>query len=354
MNIAIIPWNDTFLRDKMFDIDDLEFNHDHCMNHFFLMREEFVRHGDTLHTIDFFQPEEVDFFLFFDLNLSWLKILADKHLEAKAIYCNAEPPVVNPLNDKEGFAKLLNYFPYIMTWNDELVDNQRIFKRNIPYYFENQMGNIPFEKRKLLTCISGNKHSDHPDELYSEREKLITFLEHDWLDKFDFYGSGWNKGTHPAYGGRIENKAEIYHKYRFAIAFENMKNVKGYISEKILDCITSGIVPVYWGAENITEYIPEDCFIDYRKFSNVGELVRFLDGMDEKEYQNYLDAAQQFLRSEKVKLFSGEEYARDIYYLFEYAKLTDFSLNKRAKHKLFFKVYREKITDGIKRLVTLR
>ena len=36
---------------------------------------------------------------------------------------------------------------------------------------------IPFEERKLLTSISGNKHSKHPDELYSERERVISVLE---------------------------------------------------------------------------------------------------------------------------------------------------------------------------------
>lgn len=351
MNIAIIPWNDTFLKDKIFDIEDKEFNHDHCINHFYCMREEFIRRGDTLHTVDFFRPEEVDFFLFFELNLSWLKFLVEKNMEAKAIYCNAEPPVVNPMNDKAGLTKLLKYFPYIMTWNDELVNNQRIFKRNIPYYFENQIGQIPFEERKLLTSISGNKHSNHPDELYSEREKLITAIERICPDKFDFYGGGWDKEKHPTYGGRVKNKAEIYHHYRFAIAFENMKNVRGYISEKILDCITSGIVPVYWGADNIAEYIPENCFIDYRKFSSVEDMIFFLEGMDKKTYNSYLYAALEFLKSEKVQAFSGEEYARYIYYLIEHANMENFSIGRKEKIKLYTRVYREKIISRIKGLV---
>ena len=39
--------------------------------------------------------------------------------------------------------------------------------------------------------------------------------------------------------------------------------MSGYITEKILDCLESGIVPIYAGAPNIDRIIPNDCFIDY-------------------------------------------------------------------------------------------
>ena len=63
---------------------------------------------------------------------------------------------------------------------------------------------------------------------------------------------------YPFYQGKCDKKAETYHKYKFAICFENMKNIKGYVTEKILDCLTAGIVPVYAGADNIEEYVFED------------------------------------------------------------------------------------------------
>ena len=45
--------------------------------------------------MDMFDPLKVDFFLFFERNDEWLKKLVDWNLEYKAVYCNAEPPVVN-------------------------------------------------------------------------------------------------------------------------------------------------------------------------------------------------------------------------------------------------------------------
>lgn len=69
-------------------------------------------------------------------------------MEYKAIYCNAEPPIVNPAHDKKNIYKLLNYYPYIMTWNMDLIDEKRFFKKNIPYVFQMKFGETPFEKRK--------------------------------------------------------------------------------------------------------------------------------------------------------------------------------------------------------------
>ena len=164
MNIAIIPWNDTFLQDKIFGEVDPSINYDDRLTSFSRMKKEFERHGDKLCTVDMFDPLKVDFFLFFERNDEWLKKLVDWNLEYKAVYCNAEPPVVNQMHEGDGIKELLNYFPYIMTWNRNLIDGKRVFKRNMPYCFRINIGTIPFKERKLLTSISGNKHSNHPKE----------------------------------------------------------------------------------------------------------------------------------------------------------------------------------------------
>ncbi|ODM05614.1 glycosyltransferase family 10 domain-containing protein [Eisenbergiella tayi] len=358
MNFAIIPWDENGLGDRMFDIKDKTLNVDHRLEQYYYMKKEFELKGDILHTIDFYVDlKQVDYFLFFELDIYWLKNLVDLHLEERMVYCNAEPPTVNKYNCKEGFKKLQKYFPYIMTWNDELVDEITVFKRNIPYYFEDKRENTPFENRKLLTCISGNKKSNHSNELYTERERVITFFEKNHPDKFDFYGGGWNKEKHPCYGGKIEDKSQIYHKYKFAIAFENMGNVKGYISEKILDCLTSGIVPIYEGAENIKKYIPEKCYISYCEFSSLNELANYLITMSEKEFNQYLEAADCFIHSEQIDLFSGQVYARYIYNVTVHATKT-FRVSKINKLSLDFLVCvknsKNKIKKGIHFLENMR
>ncbi|WP_226896450.1 glycosyltransferase family 10 domain-containing protein [Poseidonibacter ostreae] len=58
----------------------------------------------------------------------------------------------------------------------------------------------------------------------------------------------------------------------------------GYITEKIFDSFFAGCVPVYLGADNITEHIPKECFIDKREFDTYEKLYKYLKNMSDEEY----------------------------------------------------------------------
>lgn len=77
-----------------------------------------------------------------------------------------------------------------------------------------------------------------------------------------------------------------------------MCNIKGYITEKIFDCFFANCVPIYWGASNVTDYIPENTFIDYRKFRNINKVVNYIENMKEEEYNIYLNNIHNFLKSD--------------------------------------------------------
>jgi alpha(1,3/1,4) fucosyltransferase len=71
-------------------------------------------------------------------------------------------------------------------------------------------------------------------------------------------------------------------------------------------------VPVYWGAPNVENYIPSDCFIDRRKFESNEALLAFLQKMTKEEWEGYLERAQIFLQSEVAKMFTPENLARTL------------------------------------------
>lgn len=347
--VAVIPWSEFWFQDKMFVIDDDSLNYDFRNNPYYIMKQEFEKNGDCFHTVDMYSDmREIDLFLFFELDWNWLKKIADYGLENKIVYCNAEPPVVNPINTLSGYKFIKRFFPYIMTWNDEWIDNKLVFKKNIPYYFVDNREKAKNYEKKLLTSISGNKTSTHPDELYSERVRVINFFEKNYPEEFEFYGTGWNKEEHICYQGKCDKKAETYHKYKFAICFENMKNIKGYVTEKILDCLTAGIVPVYAGADNIEEYVPKNCFIDYFQFQDLNDLREHLLNMSEADYERYLLAADRFLNSKEVEKFSGKEYAKSIYVLLN--KKNYFNISCFDKIYINVKLFKQRVVFHTKRL----
>jgi hypothetical protein len=203
----------------------------------------------------------------------------------------------------------------VYTWDDDLVDNVHYFKFYYPALIP-KLSDIPsFEEKKFCTMISGchlNQKfpTKYPTELYSERKKTAVFFDQVGETGFDLYGKGWDEKIYPSYRGFIVDKLAVMKNYRFAICYENCQHVKGYISEKIFDCFATGTVPIYWGASNITDYIPKDCFIDRRDFETLEQLYAFLKQIGKEEFDGYLERAAAYLTSDRAKLFSQENFER--------------------------------------------
>ena len=91
-----------------------------------------------------------------------------------------------------------------------------------------------------------------------------------------------------------------------------MRDLPGYITEKIFDSFFSGCVPVYWGANNVTDYIPADCFIDRRQFKDTEAVYLHLKRITEDEFKGYQQRIAAFLASDAAKPFSSEVFAETI------------------------------------------
>ncbi len=227
------------------------------------------------------------------------------------------------------------HFRRILTWKDTLVDDERYIKIYLPNRIPKNPEFDAGKKDRFCTMIAGNKYTNHPRELYTERIRAIRWFEKNHLEDFDLYGVDWDRycfrgpkpvralnririlrkmlaPNYPSYRGVVKDKREVLDRYRFSICYENARNIPGYISEKIFDCFFSGCVPVYLGANNVKEYIPGNAFIDMRDYESYGEVYSYIKNMPEKEYAAYLEGIRQFLKSDAAYLFSGECYADTI------------------------------------------
>jgi hypothetical protein len=111
------------------------------------------------------------------------------------------------------------------------------------------------------------------------------------------------------YKGNVKNKIDVLRLYKFCICFENISGINGYITEKIFDCFFSKTIPIYLGAPNITNYIPKDCFIDFRDFPTIDLLYDYIKKMDEADYLRYINNAQKFISSDQAKIFSADAFS---------------------------------------------
>jgi len=152
-------------------------------------------------------------------------------------------------------------------------------------------------------------------EMYVDRiEAIRYFADHpgfklyglDWDKPIPGFGLKYRDAVRQAYAGiippSVQSKRQVIGGFRFALCFENC-SFPGYITEKILDCFLAGCIPVYWGAPDITDFIPAETFIDFRRFGSFAKLNQYLADLPECEALRYLESARAFLASKSCDRF---------------------------------------------------
>ena len=146
-----------------------------------------------------------------------------------------------------------------------------------------------YETRPIfLSMVAANKAQAvwTRHDLYRERVATLTWFQSNAPEDLQLYGPGWNLPIHPpglaakalfkllkrspafrrsnrqCWHGIAPVKRDVLLRSKFNLCYENTGGSMGYISEKLFDALSTGAVPVYWGAPNVTDYVPGDCFID--------------------------------------------------------------------------------------------
>jgi hypothetical protein len=292
------------------------------------LAKELRSDGHDVHTLDVYQQNGVDpdVCLFLDVPRSDTgKIINQKRTVAAVVI--REGKVILPVNYS---GTRLPEFRKIITWDADLLrrSNAAYFP-SARYIREDRVLPVKFEDRKFCCNISRKLTSTEVGELYSERLRAIKWFESNYPDQFDLYGYGWDQGIvklfgkslyksnlffehRPSYKGSLEEKYATLSKYKFSICFENTSNMRNYISEKIFDCFLAQTIPIYYGATNVQDLIPTECFIDFRKFASYEELYFFINGMSKKKFLTYLDAINNYIDSPMGYNFSFENWVSTI------------------------------------------
>ena len=253
-----------------------------------------------------------------------------------------ECPIVEPTLF-ESLPVLQRYFKRIMSWSDR--EALLPFTRSPvevghfcwPQSFDAIHERIWSERdRKFLVMMNANKLPRlYVDELYTARLRAVEFFYR--YGEIDLYGRNWDRSPSRvgktwtpatirrmgnwvstakqrlrpdpryvaaagAWRGAAPSKSKTLAQYRFALCFEN-SILKGWMTEKLFDCFFCGTVPVYWGAPEVLEWVPAECFIDMRQFQDFAELRRFLHALAPTDEQRYREAARDYLASGRFDPF---------------------------------------------------
>ena len=115
-----------------------------------------------------------------------------------------------------------------------------------------------YEKTKMISMIASNKR------MCEGHVKRLGWVERIG-DQLDLYGRGFNE---------IADKEEGLCDYMFSVAIENGE-YETYFTEKILDCFSTGTIPVYLGAPDIGDHFNKDGIIDLTEEFEVSEEIYY-------------------------------------------------------------------------------
>jgi len=229
-----------------------------------------------------------------------------------------EPAAVLPGQYSENIWK---NFDRVLTWVESIADLGGKFHKftkcsyDIPYdrsYVRtiDLSYKLPLANKKNAICmINGNKFSSIAGELYSKRIEIAKWFYNHSTISFDVYGTP--PFDLPNYIGSLSpyiRKFETLARYRYCLCFENIyhpvwsKGSGG--DEKLHDCFMCGTVPIYLGCYDIENYVPLNCFIDFREFKNYSELDLFLQNLSDTQYGTYLDHIENWVRQGGLQRYS--------------------------------------------------
>lgn len=349
--LYIDPPSHHFLGDRLFSTeDDGRFIGDHILAPYGHLRDVLASRGIPVHTAESLpvEPDDVlKIYVSLGIRRNYRRLARRPDTVLSAFFA-MESPIVEPALYR-ALPAVERHFRRIFSWGDD-DSLQRFAGRRLrfePFRLPQSFDGViePLwrrDDRRFLVMINSNKRlRARRHELYTERLRAVEFFAR--TGEIDLYGRGWDEppwlgrwtwvpytltrvrralwphwprlrpdpllaAARLVYRGSVRHKNQTLSEYAFSLCFENVP-LKGYITEKLFDCLFVGTVPVYLGAPDVAEHVPPDCFIDARRFSGYAELRDFLKSLAPPQIQGYRDSAREFLQSERFRPFSKAAFA---------------------------------------------
>lgn len=310
------------------------------------LRTVLAQYGIDLSTQDINPPEYSELVIGVDMALPFKQASWDRGQKKYLVL--SEPATYYPHNWEPANHTA---FDKVFTYNTRLVDDKKYFhynfaidlSENITYYSATEQ---EFNERNLCVLMAASFNLSKPPagshSLLYERYQVVKWFAENHPQEFSLYSRGINPGAYANFKGlgllqrilpvgvaaRIaaavatsrkarfdavnrgpapfDGKIPTLRRYRFNIAYENTSDLPGYLTEKLFDSLAACCVPIYWGDPDVATRIPEQCFVDRRRFKNTAELYEFISGMRYEEYQQYVDAITAFAHGASEQVFGSE------------------------------------------------
>ncbi|KAG0339155.1 4-alpha-L-fucosyltransferase [Podila minutissima] len=93
------------------------------------------------------------------------------------------------------------------------------------------------------------------------------------------------------WGDWVNNKLKMLGGYPFVFAGEN-SSCMGYVTEKIYNALQAGAIPIYLGAVDIADFVPEGSYVDVSKFKDFDALVDYIKTVDRSQFYKWKEVVK--------------------------------------------------------------
>ena len=201
-----------------------------------------------------------------------------------------EPPIINGENYRD-IVEASNKYKFVFSYLRNLETKINNYKY-IPHggtWLRSDDINI-YSKTKLLSFLFSDKQWNPYHRL---RHRIYEIIK--TYPNINFFGSGCNN--------KIQNKIDSLKDYRFSIIIENSQE-DDYFTEKLLDCLLTGTVPVYVGSNKIENYFNTKSII---RFNDPEQLPDIISTLTPEYYDSIIDSikdnyekAKQYIHPEQL------------------------------------------------------
>lgn len=199
-----------------------------------------------------------------------------------------EPECINS-ESYNWIRKNYDKFTHVLTYNLRLISEIP----NATFYFFGGSWIYPqdravHQKSKSVSIVASAKRMSYGHN-----------LRHDVIEKYGsrldgIFGRGYKF---------VDNKIEALKDFRYSVVIENEQS-DIWITEKLLDCLATGTIPIFWGTSAIRDYFDEDGILF---FNTLDEFEKCLDLATPEYYQSKLhsvaknfELCQRFLLPEDI------------------------------------------------------
>jgi hypothetical protein len=238
------------------------------------------------------QPSKYIYIELDSLSIPNLNIVRD------SVYLQVEPNAI--INAREFLLKNSSRFKYIITYDDIVlnsVPNAVKYLYGTTWIKEENYNNIDISLKNFkISTLVGFKNwtpgHNLRQELYNKQKELSDF-------PLTIYRSNHGMQLQDISNNLLlpnDNKLNLFIEFQFSVVIENSQQAN-YFTEKLVDCLITKTIPVYWGCPNIPEYFDTTGWII---FSDLNDLKHKLLVLDSTYYSKYTEVINKNYETAKL------------------------------------------------------